>query len=86
MLRHSRLWTRQRCKKPRPMQSMPTRQECSPRAKEIGAAVVHYSTDYVFDGAKRTPYEEVDMAVPINGMERQNSPVSRPSRLRVFLT
>ena len=35
-------------------------------AKKIGAAVVHYSTDYVFDGSKRTPYEEVDTAVPIN--------------------
>ena len=35
-------------------------------AKKIGAAVVHYSTDYVFDGAKRTPYEEADLGVPIN--------------------
>ena len=35
-------------------------------AKKIGAAVVHYSTDYVFDGSKRTPYEEADTAVPIN--------------------
>jgi dTDP-4-dehydrorhamnose reductase len=35
-------------------------------AKKIGAAVVHYSTDYVFDGSKRTPYEEGDSAAPIN--------------------
>ena len=35
-------------------------------ARKIGAAVVHYSTDYVFDGSKRTPYEEADSAVPIN--------------------
>ena len=35
-------------------------------AKKIGAAVVYYSTDYVFDGSKRTPYEEADIAVPIN--------------------
>jgi dTDP-4-dehydrorhamnose reductase len=35
-------------------------------AKKIRAAVVHYSTDYVFDGSKRTPYEEADTAVPIN--------------------
>jgi dTDP-4-dehydrorhamnose reductase len=35
-------------------------------AKKIGAAVVHYSTDYVFDGSKRAPYEEVDIAVPMN--------------------
>jgi dTDP-4-dehydrorhamnose reductase len=35
-------------------------------AKKIGAAVVHYSTDYVFDGSKRTPYDEADPAAPIN--------------------
>ncbi len=46
---------------------MPMHLECSlEEAKKIGAAVVHYSTDYVFDGSKRTPYEEVDIAVPIN--------------------
>ncbi|MFZ3199989.1 MAG: dTDP-4-dehydrorhamnose reductase [Candidatus Acidiferrales bacterium] len=35
-------------------------------AKEIGAALVHYSTDYVFDGSKRTPYCESDSPNPIN--------------------
>jgi dTDP-4-dehydrorhamnose reductase len=35
-------------------------------AEKIGAAIVHYSTDYVFDGVKRTPYEETDQAAPIN--------------------
>jgi dTDP-4-dehydrorhamnose reductase len=35
-------------------------------AKKICAAVVHYSTDYVFDGSKRTPYVEGDSAAPIN--------------------
>ncbi|MGH9716959.1 MAG: dTDP-4-dehydrorhamnose reductase [Candidatus Acidiferrales bacterium] len=29
-------------------------------AKEIGAALVHYSTDYVFDGRKGSPYVESD--------------------------
>jgi len=35
-------------------------------AKKIGAALVHYSTDYVFDGLKRAPYEETDLPNPIN--------------------
>src|SRR6266513_1232676 len=35
-------------------------------AKKIGAALVHYSTDYVFDGTKRVPYDEIDSANPIN--------------------
>lgn len=35
-------------------------------AKKIGAAIVHYSTDYVFDGLKKRPYEETDPAAPIN--------------------
>jgi dTDP-4-dehydrorhamnose reductase len=35
-------------------------------AKKIGAAIVHYSTDYVFDGAKNTPYTEDDSTNPQN--------------------
>ena len=35
-------------------------------AKRIGAALVHYSTDYVFDGQKSAPYGEVDEVNPIN--------------------
>lgn len=35
-------------------------------AKKIGAAVVHYSTDYVFDGTKKAPYDETDPVNPIN--------------------
>src|SRR6266403_2188118 len=35
-------------------------------AKKIGAAFVHYSTDYIFDGSKKTPYDETDAANPIN--------------------
>jgi dTDP-4-dehydrorhamnose reductase len=31
-----------------------------------GVALVHFSTDYVFDGAKPTPYREDDAAAPLN--------------------
>jgi dTDP-4-dehydrorhamnose reductase len=35
-------------------------------AKQIGAALIHYSTDYVFDGSKNSPYDEHDEPNPIN--------------------
>lgn len=35
-------------------------------ARDAGAALVHYSTDYVFDGAAGRPYREGDMARPLN--------------------
>lgn len=35
-------------------------------AIEAGAVVVYPSTDYVFDGRKRTPYEEEDETGPLN--------------------
>jgi dTDP-4-dehydrorhamnose reductase len=35
-------------------------------AERIGALLVHYSTDYVFDGAKASPYVESDIPNPLN--------------------
>ncbi len=35
-------------------------------AKKIGAMLVHFSTDYVFDGSKETPYVETDAPNPLN--------------------
>ncbi len=35
-------------------------------AKKIGAVLIHYSTDFVFDGTKKTPYHELDSVNPIN--------------------
>jgi dTDP-4-dehydrorhamnose reductase len=34
--------------------------------KALGARLVHYSTDYVFDGEKTTPYVEDDRTAPLN--------------------
>ena len=34
-------------------------------AKKLGAALVHYSTDYVFDGEKQDPYTEEDSPNPM---------------------
>lgn len=35
-------------------------------AKKIGASLVHYSTDYIFDGLKKSPYEEDDPPNPVS--------------------
>ena len=35
-------------------------------AKATGALLVHYSTDYVFDGAKQAPYVESDVTGPLS--------------------
>ena len=39
-------------------------------AKRLGAALIHYSTDYVFDGSKGAPYTEDDEPRPINAYGR----------------
>ena len=35
-------------------------------AKKVGALLVHYSTDYVFDGSSSRPYVETDQPNPLN--------------------
>src|SRR6266446_1321471 len=60
------------------------------------AKLIHFSTDYVFDGEKRTPYTEEDQANPIsvygesklagekNVLAAQNRPASRPEGSRLI--
>jgi dTDP-4-dehydrorhamnose reductase len=35
-------------------------------ARKLGAALVHYSTDFVHDGEQRRPYTETDVPYPLN--------------------
>jgi dTDP-4-dehydrorhamnose reductase len=39
-------------------------------AKKLGALVVHYSTDYIFDGSKDSPYIETDTPNPLGAYGR----------------
>lgn len=39
-------------------------------SRRIGALLLHYSTDYVFDGNKNAPYTEEDAPCPINAYGR----------------
>jgi dTDP-4-dehydrorhamnose reductase len=39
-------------------------------AKRLGALLVHYSTDYVFDGTRDRPYAEGDRTNPVNSYGR----------------
>ncbi len=39
-------------------------------ARALGAVLIHYSTDYVFDGRKGSPYREDDQPSPINAYGR----------------
>jgi dTDP-4-dehydrorhamnose reductase len=56
----------------------------SAAAAEAGAAVVHISSDYVFDGRKREPYVESDEPAPLSAYGKSKlageSPVAEANR------
>ena len=39
-------------------------------ARRLNALLIHYSTDYVFDGNKNSPYTETDVPNPVNAYGR----------------
>ena len=56
-------------------------------ARQLGAAIIHYSTDYVFDGTKDTLYIETDTPNPISvyGHSRiVTDQVSNPTAARIL--
>jgi dTDP-4-dehydrorhamnose reductase len=46
-------------------------------ARACGAAILHLSTDYVFDGTKGTPYDEADVPSPISTYGRAKALAER---------
>lgn len=52
------------------------------KAKRLGAAITHYSIDYVFDSTKEGPYT----ATPSMSMAKLNSSASAPSRQSAYHT
>jgi dTDP-4-dehydrorhamnose reductase len=59
-------------------------------AEALGAALVHYSSDYVFDGRKSSPYVETDVTAPLSiyGRSKRDSElaVQRCQKHLIFRT
>jgi dTDP-4-dehydrorhamnose reductase len=55
-------------------------------AKRFGALLVHYSSDYVFDGSKRSPYNESDETSPLNVYGRTKLIGDEALAIRALLT
>jgi dTDP-4-dehydrorhamnose reductase len=62
---HAGAWTRVDDAESEPEAARRTNVEGTRNVAALGAPVVYYSTDYVFDGTKREPYVESDLPNPL---------------------
>ena len=61
---HAAAWTNVDGAETEPQEAAAVNVGGTQHAAEIGAPLVYFSTDYVFDGTKRTPYVESDSPAP----------------------
>jgi dTDP-4-dehydrorhamnose reductase len=67
---HAAAWTAVDAAEEDPQEAAAVNVGGARHAAELGAPVVYYSTDYVFDGSKREPYVESDAPAPLGAYGR----------------
>jgi dTDP-4-dehydrorhamnose reductase len=67
---HAAAWTAVDAAEDDPQEAAAVNVGGTRHAAELGAPLVHYSTDYVFDGRKREPYVESDAPSPLGAYGR----------------
>jgi len=67
---HAAAWTAVDAAEDDPQEAAAVNVGGARHAAELGAPVVYYSTDYVFDGSKREPYLESDAPAPLGAYGR----------------
>src|SRR5262249_33949339 len=67
---HAAAWTAVAAAEDAPQEAAAVNVGGTRHAAELGAPLVYYSTDYVFDGRKREPYVESDAPSPLGAYGR----------------
>ena len=67
---HAAAWTAVDAAEDDPQEAAAVNVGGTRHAAELGAPLVYYSTDYVFDGRKREPYVESDAPAPLSAYGR----------------